>query len=259
LTSEAAGGGLDGAPEALEALARAGIVTVGDLVSRARCVRSLPDRENLVLELAGRRAFVKRGRRARVGPPAELEGLRAAEAAGVPVPRVLAHGRDAARGEVVATEDLAPARPLDEVLRAGLLPPAGLRQLWADLAHAVARLHDAGIHHRDLYLNHVFVDPARAHPLVAVIDWDRAARHRRRLGRRVVKDLAALEASAAALVSPAARLRFLARYAAHRGLARAASRRLLGRVVRKARRIQRHVPRTPVGEAARPGTRAWPA
>jgi Lipopolysaccharide kinase (Kdo/WaaP) family len=239
-------------------LAAAGVATVADLLARAACVRDLPDRSNHRLEAAGRVVHVKRTKPRRWRAlPALPPGFRAAaivRGLGLPVAETLFTGRDPALGLVHGTADLAPARPLDDLLREGALDAAARRRVATRLARLVARLHAAGLHHRDLYLNHVWVDLARPDPVVALLDLDRLGAHRWRLSRWVVKDLAALEASAPeGTVSPRERLRFLLAWLRERGLPpRPHARRLLCRVAAKAARIRRHVPRTPVGAAARP-------
>jgi hypothetical protein len=87
------------------------------------------------------------------------------------------------------------------------------------LARFVASLHRAGFVHRDLYLSHVFLEPGVGKPDelrgegYRLIDLQRVFRPRWRLGRWVVKDLAALHYSTPAeCVTPLERLRFLARY-----------------------------------------------
>jgi tRNA A-37 threonylcarbamoyl transferase component Bud32 len=240
-------------------LAEAGIGTVRDLLERAEWVRRLRARSNLRLRLGARTVHVKHHPRARTASP-EARGLRAAAAAGVPVPPLAFEGASARDGAVAGTFDLAPARPLDDLLREGLLGPELRRRVGALLARAVAALHGAGRHHRDLYLNHAYVDPEALRPLAGIVDWDRSGRHRRVWGRRVVKDLAALEASARAAGVPAReRLRFAVTYVAVRGgLDRRRTRRRLRQVLRRAERIGARVPRTPVGEAARPRPGAAP-
>lgn len=87
------------------------------------------------------------------------------------------------------------------------------------LARFVAAFHRAGFVHRDLYLSHVFLEPQVGKPggppceVYRLIDLQRVFRPKWRLGRWVVKDLAALHHSTPAdCVTPAERLRFLARY-----------------------------------------------
>jgi hypothetical protein len=244
-------GRLEGPPETIDLLARAGVETVADVLARAVLVRDLPARSNHVLEAGGRRFVVKREKRRRLSH--EARGLRAAAAAGVPVPRLAFEGRDGALGALAGTDDLGPARPLDDVLASGALDPRARRAALRSLARAAAALHGAGLHHRDLYLNHAFVDPAEPEPPVVLIDLERVGRHRGLLGRRVVKDLAAIESSTPDAVPRSDRARLLVHYLRARGLpVRALVRPLARRVARKAARIRAHAPRTPVGEAARP-------
>lgn len=245
------GGRLEGPADVLGALAADGIVTVADVLARAECVRELPDRSNLVLRAGGRVYHVKR-RRGRAASR-EAAVLTALAEHGVPVVPLAFSGRDRAHGSVAGTPDLAPARPLDDLLREGALGPAAVDAAFRALAVATARLHDHKLHHRDLYLCHVFVDPA-APATVTWIDVERVGRHRGLLGPRVVKDLAAIESSVPdGALSCAARARWLRTYlAARRFPVRTLVGPLLRRVVRKAARIRAHVPRTPVGSAARP-------
>jgi hypothetical protein len=236
----------------LALLAREGIVCVEDVLARAERVRELPDRSNHLLRAGGRVFRVKRERRA--GGSREAEGLRRAEAAGAPVARIAFEGRDPQHGSVVATFDLGDALPMDDALRAGRLEGPRRRGALRALARAVATLHDARLHHRDLYLNHVFVDPQRDPPTVVLIDLERVGRHRRSLGRWVVKDLAAIESSIPpGTLSRRDRARLLLLYLRERGArARGLAASLARRVARKAARLARHVPRTPVGAAGLP-------
>ena len=244
-------GRLEGRPEVLEALAADGVRTVADVLARAECVRDLPDRSNLVLRAGGRVFHVKR-RRGRAASR-EAAVITALTGYGVPVVALAFSGRDRAHGSVAGTLDLAPARPLDDLLREGALGREGVDAAFRALAVATAHLHDRKLHHRDLYLCHVFVDPA-APSAVTWIDVARVARHHGVLGPRVVKDLAAIESSVPdGVLSCPARARFLRAYlVARRFPVRSLLGPLLRRVVRKAARIRAHVPRTPVGDAARP-------
>ena len=252
-----ADGRLVGAPEVLGALEASGVRTVADVLLRADAIRDLPDRSNHELVVRGTRYFVKvskpRGLFRRVpDPPPEARGLALLAVAEVPAARVAFVGRDPKRGALTGTFDLAPARPLDQWLRPGALPAARIDALLAALARAVAALHGARLTHRDLYANHVYADPQAG--TVALIDAERVRASGGLLSRRVVKDLAALEASLPKeTVSEVARARLLVRYLHARGLpARALAQPLAKRIAAKALRIAAHVPRTPVGDAARP-------
>jgi tRNA A-37 threonylcarbamoyl transferase component Bud32 len=247
------GGGLEGEPDLLRALAREGVGDVGALLARARCVRDLPGRSNHVVEVAGRAVHLKREKRAAVAR--EAEGIRRAAAAGVPTAPLVLWGQDPRHGAVTGTLDLAPAEPLDDLLREGRLAPEARACALRRLAHATAALHAAGLHHRDLYLNHVFAHARDGACRIAIVDFERLGAHRRAFGRRVVKDLAALFASLPeGAVGVRERARFLLRYLGARGVpGRKGYDGLVRRIRRKAARIRSHVPRTPVGEAAREG------
>lgn len=88
------------------------------------------------------------------------------------------------------------------------------------LAELVALFHRLGFVHRDLYLSHIFIDAGSGEAdggtdeRFCLIDLQRVFRPRWLHRRWVVKDLAALAYSTPSdRVSPAERLRFLARYA----------------------------------------------
>ena len=193
----------------------------------------------------------------------EYEALAALSAAGLPVPRPFfwceGDGRSAVAMELVEHR---------QTLRMALADAAAAEAaaLLDELARLVARLHEAGWCHRDLYLEHVLVRraPEPAGPLsgppagplagppagwgLVLIDLGRARAGRALRRRWFVKDLAALLHSTPAAVSRAARLRFLARYLDLRGLSggaggRAALRAWAEAVERKRARLATHRPR----------------
>ncbi len=240
-----------GTPGVLEGLREAGIRTVADVLRAGTCVRDLPQRANLVLEAGGLRIFVKHEKAAR--RPREAEAIEAARALRVPTATLAFSGVDPDLGAVTGTLDLAPARPLDDLLREGALDARQIRRVATALADVVGTLHEGRRNHRDLYLCHVFVGLHGDTPEISLIDLERLRPHRRSLGPRVLKDLAALwssvpEGTTAELV----RARFLLRYLTRRGIPhRGVYAGLIRRIRRKGARIRRHVPRTPVGDAAR--------
>ena len=170
MTHEIAGK-LAGAPDVLERLEAAGITTVGDVLSHSECVRRLPARGNFRLHLGDDLFHVKAtyGRRARLPVPKEAVALAWCREHQVPTAELVFQGQTDACA-LTATRDLSPAAPLDDVLRAGALDAKGRAQALRQLAQLTARMHDGGHHHRDLYLNHLFVDPADAEGRVRVID-----------------------------------------------------------------------------------------
>jgi hypothetical protein len=109
-----------------------------------------------------------------------------------------------------------------------------------ELARFVARFHQTGFVHRDLYLSHIFVDAADGRPTFRLIDLARVFRPRWFRRRWVVKELASLNFSTPPTSATATdRLRFLRVYLGRDRLG-AADRRLIRRVVGKTGRIARH-------------------
>jgi len=243
---------LFGPADHLEALRVAGIRTVADVLQASTCVRDLPHRANRVLEAGGLRIFVKHEKKAR--RPREAEALERARALRVPTATLAFSGVDPELGAVTGMLDLAPARPLDDLLREGALDAQQRRRVATALADVVGTLHEGRSNHRDLYLCHVFVRLDGDTPRVSLIDLERLRPHRRSLGPRVLKDLAALWSSVPeGTTTETERARFLLRYMARRGIPRrGVYAGLVRRIRRKGARIQRHVPRTPVGAAGRP-------
>jgi heptose I phosphotransferase len=112
-----------------------------------------------------------------------------------------------------------------------------LRVLIERVAGITRRMHAAGFHHQDFYLNHLLLCDEEGGPHVRVIDLGRVRRHQRLAMRWIIKDLAQLDFSARRL-SCRERLRFLRAYLG-RPFA-PADRRLIRRVAFKSRRIAAH-------------------
>ena len=111
------------------------------------------------------RYFVGRSR-----PLRELRATERARRAGVRVPEVLAawHGPRAGLFHEgwILTREVAGARDLAEVLRAGERVPGAFR----DLGREVRRMHEAGVLHGDLHVKNVLL----AKDGVTILDFDRA-------------------------------------------------------------------------------------
>jgi heptose I phosphotransferase len=155
--------------------------------------RRLKDRENCTWDIPAStgtiRLHIKRF--PSMGSPArnEAEGYRLLHERGIPAAAVAAWGILDDGRSFIATEDLAGFTPADKLVESGM-PFDRLLIPTADLS---ARLHNAGLHHRDLYLCHFLarcqkdqpadlrlIDAARVRPLPGLLT-------RRRW---IVKDLA---------------------------------------------------------------------
>ena len=167
----------------------------------------------------------------------EWRALEELQRLGIGVPErlfVTRRGRDSGLGMRSV-----PGRPMDVLLQEGKAsePALGL------MPGLLRRLHGSGWVYRDMYWNHVFLDPEGAD--LRLIDVERAFRPRWRLRRWIVKDLAGLLASwpPGAGSSRTAGLRFLKAYSGGgledgwKGLAR--------RVLSRAAKIRAHVTRYP--------------
>lgn len=206
--------------------------------------RSLPDRENCLFEATtpdggGVRWHVKRYAAVAGKTPAEIE------AAGhqwlieriIPTAPLVGHGVLADGRSFVISEDLAGYVPADKLIERGR-PFTDLLEPTAALA---AQLHDADLHHRDLYLCHFMAKIEGGSVDLKLIDVARVRPLPRWLRRRrwVVKDLAQFWYSAQRLgVDESTRSAWLSAYAARRGLAGVAS--LRRAVDRKSKAIERH-------------------
>ncbi|UCG17174.1 MAG: hypothetical protein JSV19_03915 [Phycisphaerales bacterium] len=124
-------------------------------------------------------------------------------------------------------------------------PTRAPRRVLDALARFVARLHEQGFVHRDLYLSHVFIDQADPQaPAFRLIDLQRVFRPRWRRTRWLVKDLAALNYSTPrSVASSTDRLRWLQVYLGVPKL-RGRDRRFARRIMAKTHRIARHDRRT---------------
>ena len=207
--------------------------------------RKLPDRENCTLdvtspEAGGRvRLHIKRHHASRRSRPAEEEvgGYRLLQQEHIPTAPLVAWGRLADGRSFVITEDLYGYTPADKLIAAGA-PFDRLLEPTADLA---AKLHNAGLHHRDLYLCHFMAKAEGDAADLKLIDVARVRRLPSFLTRRrwIVKDLAQFWYSTLALpITGEQRTAWLARYAHRRALGEPTA--LRRSIERKARWIERH-------------------
>jgi heptose I phosphotransferase len=165
----------------------------------------------------------------------EAKMLKTLQRDGLPGPRCLAAGEDGQGQAFVLTEEVPDAVGLMTALRTR---PAGRarRELAARLGTALARLHEAGFVHGDLYAKHVLLREADGE--FCLLDWQRA-----RCGAMAracrIRDLACLHATLPDdLAGPRERFACLRAYLGKPD--RRVLRRLLAEVEALAYRLRRH-------------------
>lgn len=167
----------------------------------------------------------------------EVAGHRALIDAAIPSAPLVGHGHLSDGRSFIVFDDLTGYKPADKMIEGGI-PVERLLAATADLA---ARLHDAKLHHRDLYLCHFMVreigetvdlkliDTARVKSLPGVLTR----------GRWIVKDLAQFWYSTLRLpITDAQRTQWLTRYCDVRKIDTLNTFRR--RIERKVRAIARH-------------------
>ncbi|MGD1276134.1 MAG: lipopolysaccharide kinase InaA family protein [Tepidisphaeraceae bacterium] len=204
--------------------------------------RQLADRENCLWDIrrpdgSTLRLHVKRyppGRH-RVAKQ-EADSYRDLRQAAVPTAKLAAWGTLADGRSFVMIEDLAGFAAADKLIAAG----APFEKLLIPTADLAAALHNAGFHHRDLYLCHFFAKVDGGGVDVRLIDIARVRRLPALLTRRwITKDLAQFWYSTLALpITDPQRDQWLARYA--RQTRAADVERLRRAVERKSRFIATH-------------------
>ena len=141
----------------------------------------------------------------------EAATLQALRKAGIGCPEVVALGEDGRHAFMVTRDESAMPE-----LRA-ILPTLAddERNRLADaLGHELARMHDAGFDHPDLFAKHVLVSAERTGFRFCILDWQRSRRRRTVSWHVRCRDLAALDATLhVSLAGYRLRLRFLRAYA----------------------------------------------
>jgi hypothetical protein len=202
--------------------------------------RKLPDRENCTLDAERDerpvRFHIKRYPVATTLADDEVRAIELLREAAIATVPLVGWGKLADGRSFVITEDLAGYRDAEKLVAGGTIPFESLLDSTAALA---ARLHAAGLHHRDLYLCHFFARPEDPADL-RLIDVARVAKLGGFFkGRWIVKDLAQFIYSTRPLdVSDAQRERWLVRYASARGIE--LTPRLRRAIERKVAAIARH-------------------
>jgi hypothetical protein len=235
-----------------------------------RLLRTLPDRENWRLDLAGagrecvvflkkhrRRSLVERlawlvGCTSPSPGRTEAENVAALRQAGVESMRVVAFGEHVRGGVAESffmTEELRGYAQLDHFLRQRFVPAAkrtrpdgSLASLAETVADVARRFHLAGFNHRDFYCCHFFIQEMPGGRFaVRLIDLQRVERRRWWRDRWIVKDLAQLAYSAPReRVTRTLLMRFIKRYLSVDRLG-PADKHLVRRILRRQRAMQRRL------------------
>jgi hypothetical protein len=185
--------------------------------------RTLPDRENCTWDLTGANGSVVRLHVKRYNAPgsvhaaaAEAAGYQSLQSAGIPTAMIVAWGSMDHNKSFIATMDLAGFTPADKLVEQGV----PFQRLLSGTAAMTAKLHNANLHHRDLYLCHFLARCEAAdndaHVDLRLIDAARVKPLPGRLTRRrwIVKDLSQFWFSTFALpISDAQREQWLKEYA----------------------------------------------
>ena len=153
----------------------------------------MPDRDNSTLDVDGRRFHVKRDKVKRREPMSlEAAGIALLNAAGIATAPIVAHGALADGRTFVITENLDGFTSADRLLETG----AARGPIFAALVEVAARLHEAGLYHRDLYANHFYLRGYAWGYDVRLIDTARVRRSWWLTRERwIVKDVAQLSFS----------------------------------------------------------------
>lgn len=208
---------------------------------RLRVWRDLEDRDNSTLDAMRPdgtpiRLHVKRDKRKRREPMAlEAHGITLLNNAGIDSAPLVAHGSLGDRTFVI-TENLDGYLSADRLMETDI----DRRPILLAMSELAAKLHNAGLHHRDLYANHFYMRPdAQAGYEVRLIDTARVRRLPTFLRERwIVKDVAQLFFSIATYADPPARAAMWDRYLT--ATIRQAGGRFVTRVEAKAAWIERH-------------------
>ena len=138
----------------VEALKKAGLVDAQSAFDHPKIEvwRSITERENCVLDHDGGRFHIKRNKPGHRGVDQEVHGIKLLESAGIKSVPIAGYGMlHDGRGFFIS-EDLAGFEDSEKLVEGGY----SFEKLLEPTARLAARLHDAGLHHRDLYLCHFY-------------------------------------------------------------------------------------------------------
>lgn len=126
----------------------------------------------------------------------EFRALQSLREAGIGCAEPIAAGEDGRGRAFLLVREISQAKQLHVLLRDQCPDlPGARRRILRRLGEAVARVHDAGFVHCDLYSEHILLDPDTG--TVRFLDWQRSHRRRFVPWSRRWQDLAALNATVA--------------------------------------------------------------
>lgn len=144
-------------PQYAELLKRIGLTDAMSVFDHPKIEvwRSITERENCVLDHDAGRLHIKRNKPGHTGVQHEIEGIRLLRAAGIESVPVVGYGMlHDGRGFLIS-DDLVGFEDSEKLVEAGF----DFERLLEPTARLAAKLHDAGLHHRDLYLCHFYAKP----------------------------------------------------------------------------------------------------
>ncbi len=154
-------------------------------------------------------------------------------------PEIVAVGEDNGGRSFLLVRELSDAQELRQFLSEALLGRSERRRFARRLGRALARIHQAGFLHRDLYSKHVLVRTGQARDAeeFAFVDWQRSRQRRHLTWSHCWRDLAAVDATLAdELAAPRERLACLGAYLRSWKTAKAATMPSLSQAARAIRR-----------------------
>ena len=114
--------------------------------------RSITERENCILDHDQGRLHIKRNKPGYSGVELEVIGIQLLKQAGIESVPLVASGKLNDKRGFLITDDLVGFDDAEKLVRDGL----PFQRLLSATATVAAKLHAAGLHHRDLYLCHIF-------------------------------------------------------------------------------------------------------
>lgn len=188
---------------------------------QGKAFRDVSGRKTIQVTLGGKRYFIKQHfgvgwgeifknlcslKKPVIGAMTEVEAIQQLTALGIPTTPLVAYGvkglNPATQQSFLLTQDLGDIVSLEDVCADWAQhPPAAdfKRRIIVEMAELTARMHGAGLCHRDFYLCHLVMQRAewqKGEVQLMVIDLHRMLRHQPVDGTAVMKDIAGLIFSA---------------------------------------------------------------